>query len=1022
MITSGQKTSLLVPYQLPEFIRDNPDYSNFVLFLQAYYEWLEETGNVTDRSKNLLNYKDVDATTDEFVQYFYNDFLQYFPTEILADKNEVLKVAKQMYQAKGTPASFQFFFRTLYNTDVDFFYTKDAVLKASAGKWYVSKSLKLSTADLNFLNTNNLRIFGETTKSIATIENSVLSQNKIEVFISNIERLFQSGEYVRVVDNFNQDVLFNGQPLRAKIVGQISQIKINPNLRGQNYRGANTQLQYPGDPVVVYGGLTDPILGHGASATVGTAEKGSIKNIQVANTIISNTRVLVGGFGYTPEDSTQSAYSIINIIGGGGASANISTVNNATHVTVGNSFYNPVSTVTNIPVDRIGSKTLNFPSAANAQYLFDPSHGYSPRIGTSLNLAFANASSYISNSGINWSFANIAISNATTTLANALSFINFTAYPISTVTINNQGGGIPSAKSLKISAQSLYNTIDGLGTGDLGNLGILGPISIDNGGLGYAVNDKINITGGTGNGAYANVISVNTAGGITNVAYVYSTTNKNPIPLGGLGYTITGLPTLTVSSSGGSGAKLSIVGILGQGAKFDVDTDRVGAITTINVSDYGEDYNAAAYVSFAVQDIYITGVGLNNKPAKGDMIYQGTSATNYIYSAMVDSLAGPLVSDIDPTKDIYVLRTYNYSSSPNTSGVSINSPVWPIKGNNKTYSANITNSYQSTLINLPYYSLLNYANGVITYGDGRAKGNVSFLNGLTIGQGQYLDSSGQPSSFDVLQSQNFNNYTYQITLEKEIAKYRNALLKLLHPTGMKVIGRFAMKSNSSFSISMADSLYTGYPLYDSIKTNNANLLVGSGGDFSQLSSNVITFTNIGVGTNLANVIFSNTTIRFVNNNGEQVYSEVNKVDYANNKVVLRNNVWLTFANVANGSISAGGNQINISNVYTSSFNVFNNGVYLNSNPLADMIHIGDYVKLNNVVKLVTSVDYINNIITVNSAFTYASSGNISLNRSMTANTPNVQLFGPLGQQYESLLTLENGDYLVTEDSYTLSIN
>ena len=41
MITNGQKTSILVPYQLPEFIRDNPDYENFVLFLQAYYEWLE---------------------------------------------------------------------------------------------------------------------------------------------------------------------------------------------------------------------------------------------------------------------------------------------------------------------------------------------------------------------------------------------------------------------------------------------------------------------------------------------------------------------------------------------------------------------------------------------------------------------------------------------------------------------------------------------------------------------------------------------------------------------------------------------------------------------------------------------------------------------------------------------------------------------------------------------------------------------------------------------------------------------
>ena len=74
MITSGQNTSLLIKSQLPEFIRDNPDYANFVLFLQAYYEWMEQNGGVTDGTKNLLNYDDIDATSEQFLQYFVNDF------------------------------------------------------------------------------------------------------------------------------------------------------------------------------------------------------------------------------------------------------------------------------------------------------------------------------------------------------------------------------------------------------------------------------------------------------------------------------------------------------------------------------------------------------------------------------------------------------------------------------------------------------------------------------------------------------------------------------------------------------------------------------------------------------------------------------------------------------------------------------------------------------------------------------------------------------------------------------------
>jgi len=248
MLLSNQKTSLLVPSQLPAFIRDNPNYANFVLFLQAYYEWLEQQDNVLDVSKNLLNYHDIDelyaantalngtsAVVDEFINYFKNDFLSYFPTEMLANPVEVIKLAKQLYQSKGTPASYQFLFRVLYNTEVDFFLTEDAVLKASAGSWYVPVSLSLQSNDTNFLSTKNLRIFGLTSKSIATIENAVLVSSKIEIFISDVERLFQSGEYITILDSNNQTVYF----LNSKIVPTYN----------------NTTTYNSGD-LVVYNGVT----------------------------------------------------------------------------------------------------------------------------------------------------------------------------------------------------------------------------------------------------------------------------------------------------------------------------------------------------------------------------------------------------------------------------------------------------------------------------------------------------------------------------------------------------------------------------------------------------------------------------------------------------------------------------------------------------------------------------------------------------------------------------------------------
>jgi hypothetical protein len=242
-MSTDKKTSLLIPSQFPEFIRDNPNYSKFIEFVQAYYEWMEQNQGVMDYSKNLLSYKDIDTTTDQFIDYFVNDFLPNFPEDTLADKKKTIKLARQLYKSKGTPASYKFLFRLLYDSDFDYFNTKDYVLKASDGVWYVARSVRLASDDINFLETTNLRLFGETSRTIATIENAVIANTRTEVYISNITRVFETGEFVKVVDSFNQPVLFDGNVLRAKIIGQINQVRIDPNNRGQLYK--------EGDPIVL---------------------------------------------------------------------------------------------------------------------------------------------------------------------------------------------------------------------------------------------------------------------------------------------------------------------------------------------------------------------------------------------------------------------------------------------------------------------------------------------------------------------------------------------------------------------------------------------------------------------------------------------------------------------------------------------------------------------------------------------------------------------------------------------------
>ena len=51
------KTSILIPEQLPEFIRGDVSYSTFVTFMKAYYEWMElsNTSNSISTTANSYN-------------------------------------------------------------------------------------------------------------------------------------------------------------------------------------------------------------------------------------------------------------------------------------------------------------------------------------------------------------------------------------------------------------------------------------------------------------------------------------------------------------------------------------------------------------------------------------------------------------------------------------------------------------------------------------------------------------------------------------------------------------------------------------------------------------------------------------------------------------------------------------------------------------------------------------------------------------------------------------------------------
>lgn len=1016
-MTTINKTSIRIPSQLPEFIRDDFNYETFVTFVQAYYEWLElkdVTNSSSDKvnaqnqgivygTQNLLNYSDVDSTIDEFLEYYIRDFLPYFPENMLADKQKVIKLARQLYQYKGTPGSYKLLFRLLYNSDAELQYTNDLVFKPSTAEWYIPQYLKLKTSDPIWLSPSvkNLRIFGITTKSFAVIENVVATtkSDKFNVYISQMERLFLSGETVRVVDSANQDVYFkdgeivdknsqNAQLLTGKIVGSISNIDINSKYRGLRYR--------IGDPVVVYGGLADPTTDIGAKAEIEEITKGSLQKLTLS----------YGGHGYRVDPNSD----IIFVGGGGsGAIAHVQSLNTASEI----------ANVTIYGTDIIALKQ------------------------------------HLKIDALQYNFAANTSANANCTLANAFSVLSFSTSPIDSVILDNGGGGYtdaPYVKAISLFKDELPGETVWIANGivytsntpgtieitsnthNLESVGILAPIKVSSNGSGYVANDKVVFSGGTGSGAFANVTSVDGNGGILSVEYVGNYLNSDIYPLGGIGYSNTSLPSLTISSTGGSNAQIYIPGVLGTGAILTPIPDRIGAITKIKVIDPGEDYISAPSISIKVQDLYITHV-VNDidyiKPTF-KVIQKINGTVNY--QAIIDSIE-LLTNEDTQYEQSYKLRVYNYIGSINPAEtLYVESTLEPYP------EFEMTNAYDGDTTD-PYA----IRNGIKLYGNGNARATARFLNGLIFGRGMYLNTIGHPSSYSVLQSEKYNEFTYVLSVEKPISEYRDILKRLLHPAGMKIIGRDILKNEKNFGtytlnnqgIIRSLQQWINYPVgdpYASVEMETSGELIpfsivisdpGSGyspstsviisapdlpeGVQATATANVdggtlnsITITNLGSGytrpfitindpttrsgnsnavvtiasklsTNVVHVLttvdqnalddLSNTDFIIINHKAGSFSSRIQSIDEANNNIILDDNMWLTFPNVAYAYSNTEINKIQISDFSisnTPNYDIINNKEYTDSNNhIKDIVFVGDYITIAGNTYVVRGVDYEN---------------------------------------------------------------
>lgn len=276
--------SPLIASQFPAFYREEG--SNFIAFMEAYFEWLEQQNNVLNHSRSLLEYVDIDSTLADFVIHFKNTYLNSLPESIIADKKLLVKHILDFYRSKGTEKAYKLLFRMFFNEDIDIYVPGKYLFSPSEAQWYIPEYIEVSS-DIPLEQFVGLKV-RSSGGATAVVEN---------YYQKNVNNKIIDVLYLSAVDGefaFNEKILCDDLPnvtiKNAPIVfGSFSAVSI---LNG----GANYKI---GDLLTAAG-------------------SGNLGKVRVASTTNLNGKVTFtlvdGGYGY-------SVNAIISVTGGNGSGA-----------------------------------------------------------------------------------------------------------------------------------------------------------------------------------------------------------------------------------------------------------------------------------------------------------------------------------------------------------------------------------------------------------------------------------------------------------------------------------------------------------------------------------------------------------------------------------------------------------------------------------------------------------------------------------------------------------------------------
>ena len=895
MAASEKTISGLIQSQLPDFI--NADHPKFKRFVELYYTWLENNspngisntaGNTIYHAMGIENYRDIDQTPPEFIKYFKQELLPYFPENTSLSTEKILKSAREFYSKKGSDESVRWLFKALFDEDIEITYPKEEILKTSDGKWIKPRAFRITVTEFNKnIDVNLLEkrlVYGTDSGATCIVESAnrnidpTNGREIMEIYISNIKKYFNNGELIEInyVDANGVSRIFS-----ERIIGTLSNIRIDSNIRTDPQQRRRGLLYNIGDPVVITGGLGNSAEANDAAAIVGNVTLGSIEAVTM----------IFPGYGYRLYSNTET---IVYRSAGDDPNANLSTdlrvlslnstacttnsqrnfiesitydksvIDYLSDTDIGNANYaaftvNTRNSLINVTENDQDDPYNNFEEIwANGTNFFDalftakiatPNNtifgmsGVSPNTGdllvydvsntgplaTILAGAQINTKNTVKSFTFNSVTAASVNANSNSMIVQCLDFDTINTGGVALVSVLNGGAGFRAEPTIDISSHydthlseqysySSQKTLKKTYWQTFKDLGLIAHVFINNGGDGYSVGDGLRFSG-RGYNANGYVQTVSGTGAITSVIL----DNR------GEGYY--SRPLITVQSSGGANAIFTGY-LFGDGEEHTIETSAVGRIRDIRLLYRGYDYIATPNTSLKIVDAIINSVPEANTFTETEFIYQGASLATSTFRANIKSY----------NANTGLLRLYNFSGA-------INKTIDLITSNgvycNVNTSANVPapSQYPSTVI----------ATGLpnpMYYGNGRAKANAQFANGLIEFNGFFLNTDGFVSADKVLQDDTiYHNFSYVIQSEKNLLDFETPIKNIVHPSGLELISKTVVKNEKSAEI----------PVYA-----NVDLIMPGNGT-----------SNIQISNSYSNVVIGNSTLFMPN---------VGSINYSNTRV------------------------------------------------------------------------------------------------------------------------------------------